>query len=125
MSSLLKFCSSNSFCCNKLLISVGKFFFLISQMNSVFCQKAPKNAELNGPVQAQDPSNDPNIFFDPALQKSVTKGSQANTEPFGGAASDSGSSDTASSTASDANLAVDPTASCVSYQCLYPVILAI
>lgn len=93
--------------------------------NSVFCQKAPKNAELNGLVQAQDPSNDPNIFFDPALQKSVTKGSQANTEPFGGAASDSGSSDTASSTASDANLAVDPTASCVSYQCLYPVILAI
>ncbi|PAV16122.1 hypothetical protein PNOK_0774200 [Pyrrhoderma noxium] len=80
--------------------------------NSVFCQKAPKNAELNGLVQAQDPSNDPNIFFDPALQKSVTKGSQANTEPFGGAASDSGSSDTASSTASDANLAVDPTASC-------------
>ncbi|KAK7050955.1 hypothetical protein VNI00_005067 [Paramarasmius palmivorus] len=54
--------------------------------NSVFCQKAPKNAELNGLVQAQDPANDPNIFFDPALKASVTKGSQANTAPFGGAA---------------------------------------
>ena len=51
--------------------------------NSVFCQKAPKNPELNGLVQAQDPANDPNIFFDPALGKSVTKGSQANTFPFG------------------------------------------
>ncbi|ESK94609.1 hypothetical protein Moror_14333 [Moniliophthora roreri MCA 2997] len=54
--------------------------------NSVFCQKAPKNPELNGLVQAQDPANDPNIFFDPALGASVTKGSQPNTEPFGGAA---------------------------------------
>lgn len=54
--------------------------------NSVFCQKAPKNAELNGLVQAQDPANDPNIFFDPAKQATVTKGSQANTAPFGGAA---------------------------------------
>jgi hypothetical protein len=34
--------------------------------NSVFCQKAPANAELNGLVQAQDPANDPNIFFDRA-----------------------------------------------------------
>lgn len=25
--------------------------------NSVFCQKAPKNAELDGLVQAQDPAN--------------------------------------------------------------------
>ncbi|KAI0749414.1 hypothetical protein C8Q80DRAFT_623560 [Daedaleopsis nitida] len=55
--------------------------------NSVFCQTAPKNAELNGLVQAQDPANDPNVFFDPALQKSVTKGSQPNTAPFSGAAS--------------------------------------
>ena len=54
--------------------------------NSVFCQKAPKNAELNGLVQAQDPSNDPTLFFDPAKQATVTKGSQANTAPFGGAA---------------------------------------
>ncbi|KAF4613479.1 hypothetical protein D9613_007807 [Agrocybe pediades] len=54
--------------------------------NSVFCQKAPKNPELNGLVQAQDPANDPNIFFDPALKQSVTKGSQPNTFPFGGAA---------------------------------------
>jgi hypothetical protein len=52
--------------------------------NSVFCQKAPKNVQLNGLVQAQDPANDPNIFFDPALQASVTKGSQANTAPFSG-----------------------------------------
>ncbi|KZT25910.1 hypothetical protein NEOLEDRAFT_1156051 [Neolentinus lepideus HHB14362 ss-1] len=51
--------------------------------NSVFCQTAPKNAELNGLVQAQDPANDPNIFFDPNGSKSVTKGSQANTFPFG------------------------------------------
>lgn len=54
--------------------------------NSVFCQKAPKNAELNGLVQAQDPANDPDIFFDPALKASVIRGTQANTEPFGGAA---------------------------------------
>lgn len=52
--------------------------------NSVFCQKTPKNMQLNGLVQAQDPANDPNIFFDPALKASVTKGSQANTAPFGG-----------------------------------------
>lgn len=54
--------------------------------NSVFCQKAPKNAELNGLVQAQDPANDPNLFFDPATKATVTKGSQANTAPFGGSA---------------------------------------
>ncbi|KAL0061947.1 hypothetical protein AAF712_011231 [Marasmius tenuissimus] len=58
--------------------------------NSVFCQKAPKNAELNGLVQAQDPANDPNIFFDPATKASVQKGSQANTEPFGGAGANNG-----------------------------------
>ncbi|KAJ3523476.1 hypothetical protein NM688_g8724 [Phlebia brevispora] len=51
--------------------------------NSVFCQKAPRHAELNGLVQAQDPANDPNIFFDPATSKSVTKGSQPDTFPFG------------------------------------------
>lgn len=54
--------------------------------NSVFCQKAPKNPELNGLVQAQDPANDPNLFFDPATNKTVLKGSQANTAPFGSAA---------------------------------------
>ncbi|KAI0690166.1 hypothetical protein BC835DRAFT_198827 [Cytidiella melzeri] len=53
-----------------------------TQRNSVFCQKAPKNAELNNLVQAQDPSNDPNVFFDPATGKSVQKGAQANTSPF-------------------------------------------
>ncbi|KAF9468058.1 hypothetical protein BDZ94DRAFT_1247081 [Collybia nuda] len=57
-----------------------------SLRNSVFCQKAPKNPELNGLVQAQDPANDPNLFFDPALKATVQKGSQANTAPFGGAA---------------------------------------
>lgn len=50
----------------------------------MFCQRAPANVELNGLVQAQDPANNPNIFFDPATGKSVTKGSQANTEPFKG-----------------------------------------
>lgn len=51
--------------------------------NSVFCQTAPKNAQLNGLVQAQDPANDPNVFFDPATKSSVTKGDQPNTFPFG------------------------------------------
>ncbi|TFK50394.1 hypothetical protein OE88DRAFT_249467 [Heliocybe sulcata] len=68
--------------------------------NSVFCQKAPKNAELNGLVQAQDPANDPDLFFDPNGAKSVKKGSQANTFPFGASgASDSGSSSSAASSA--------------------------
>lgn len=67
--------------------------------NSVFCQKAPKNAELNGLVQAQDPANDPNVFFDPALKASVQKGSQANTAPFGGAAASSGSNNAGSGNA--------------------------
>lgn len=51
--------------------------------NSVFCQKAPKNAQLNGLVQAQDPANG-DIFFDPATKASVKRGAQANTAPFGG-----------------------------------------
>lgn len=54
-----------------------------SLRNSVFCQKAPKNSQLNGLVQAQDPSNDPTLFFDPATSKTVLKGSQADTFPFG------------------------------------------
>lgn len=54
--------------------------------NSVFCQKAPKNPELNGLVQAQDPANNPNLFFDPAKGATVQKGSQANTAPFRGGA---------------------------------------
>lgn len=37
-------------------------------------------------VQAQDPANDPNLFFDPNGAKTVQRGSQANTAPFGGAA---------------------------------------
>ncbi|KAJ6538459.1 hypothetical protein DFH09DRAFT_1398180, partial [Mycena vulgaris] len=55
--------------------------------NSVFCQKAPANAALNGLVQAQDPANGPDLFFDPAGAKSVKLGTQANTVPFGGKAS--------------------------------------
>ena len=50
--------------------------------NSVFCQKAPNNSELNNLIQAQDPANDPDIFFDPATGKSVRKGEQPNTFPF-------------------------------------------
>ncbi|KAI0303720.1 hypothetical protein B0F90DRAFT_1626162 [Multifurca ochricompacta] len=52
--------------------------------NSVFCQKAPANPELSGLVQAQDTANNPNVFFDPALGKSILRGSQTNTEPFRG-----------------------------------------
>ncbi|KAI0326626.1 hypothetical protein GY45DRAFT_73962 [Cubamyces sp. BRFM 1775] len=82
--------------------------------NSVFCQKAPKNSQLNGLVQAQDPANDPNTFFDPATGKSVKKGDQPNTFPFGttGSASSGSSGSSASSasaaasTSSAANLAV-------------------
>ena len=50
--------------------------------NSVFCQTAPKNSELNGLVQAQDPANG-DLFFDPATQKTVKRGDQATTFPFG------------------------------------------
>ena len=52
--------------------------------NSVFCQKAPRNAQLIGLVQVQDPGNDPDIFFDPATRASVQRGAQANTIPFAG-----------------------------------------
>ncbi|KAL5486066.1 hypothetical protein ACEPAI_7110 [Sanghuangporus weigelae] len=73
--------------------------------NSVFCQQSPRNAELNGLVQAQDPANDPNIFFDPALGASVTLGSQANTFPFSTSDStDTGSTD-ASASVSDSSAA--------------------
>ncbi|PFH53001.1 hypothetical protein AMATHDRAFT_1726 [Amanita thiersii Skay4041] len=51
--------------------------------NSVFCQKAPKNSELDGLVQTQDPANDPNLFFDPATKATVKRGEQPNTFPFG------------------------------------------
>ncbi|KAI0264381.1 hypothetical protein BC834DRAFT_844045 [Gloeopeniophorella convolvens] len=68
--------------------------------NSVFCEEAPAHPELNGLVQAQDPANDPNVFFDPALGKSVLKGSQPNTEPFGGVVAASGNSSSAQTTSS-------------------------
>ena len=51
--------------------------------NSVFCQKTAKNSQLNGLVQAQDPANDPDLFFDPAKKATVMRGSQPNTSPFG------------------------------------------
>ncbi|KIP05829.1 hypothetical protein PHLGIDRAFT_36220 [Phlebiopsis gigantea 11061_1 CR5-6] len=80
--------------------------------NSVFCQKAPKNAELNGLVQAQDPANDPNIFFDPATKASVKKGAQANTSPFGtsGAASNSSSAASAASSSAASSSAASSSA---------------
>jgi len=58
--------------------------------NSVFCQTPPRNAELVGLNQAQDPANDPDLFFDPATKSSVKKGSQANTAPLGGGATSGG-----------------------------------
>ncbi|QRV75196.1 hypothetical protein RhiJN_03211 [Ceratobasidium sp. AG-Ba] len=61
-----------------------------SLRNSVFCQKQPRNSELAGLNQAQDPANDPNLFFDPVTKKTVQKGSQANTSPLGGGAAGSG-----------------------------------
>ena len=51
--------------------------------NSVYCQKAPRNSELNGLFQAQDPANGPELFFDPAKGATVKRGSQPNTFPFG------------------------------------------
>ncbi|THH20735.1 hypothetical protein EW146_g688 [Bondarzewia mesenterica] len=72
--------------------------------NSVFCQKAPKNAELNGLVQAQDPANDPDLFFDPATNATVKKGDQANTFPFV-------QSDSSASSAATTSTAVPSTAS--------------
>ncbi|KAF8968157.1 hypothetical protein BDZ97DRAFT_458267 [Flammula alnicola] len=87
--------------------------------NSVFCQKTPKNPQLNGLVQAQDPSNDPNLFFDPALKATVVKGSQANTFPFGDAASQSAASQAPATTSAAATggavlIAQPATTSCVS-----------
>lgn len=84
--------------------------------NSVFCQKAPRHAELNNLVQAQDPANDPQLFFDPASKATVKLGSQANTKPFvvgnGSAATDTtGSSDASSSAAASSSVAVSSAAS--------------
>ncbi|KAI5122268.1 hypothetical protein M0805_002349 [Coniferiporia weirii] len=72
--------------------------------NSVFCQTAPKNSQLNGLVQAQDPANDPNVFFDPATGASVTLGSQANTFPFGSAGSAAFSNSSVKRAASASNI---------------------
>jgi hypothetical protein len=38
---------------------------------------------FNNRSTAQDPANDPNLFFDPATKATVTLGSQPNTLPFG------------------------------------------
>jgi hypothetical protein len=59
---------------------------LPTKRNSVFCQRRPANQELNGLFLAHGPANEPDVFFDPALGKSVMKRSQPNTQPFGGAA---------------------------------------
>lgn len=48
-------------------------------------------------VQAQDPANDPDVFFDPATKASVKKGSQANTFPFGSSGTASASNSTSAS----------------------------
>ncbi|CAE7098835.1 unnamed protein product [Rhizoctonia solani] len=58
--------------------------------NSVFCQTPPRNAELAGLNQAQDPANNPDDFFDPACKCTVKKGSQANTSPLTGNANSGG-----------------------------------
>lgn len=68
--------------------------------NSLFCEKAPKNPELNGLVQAQDPANDPKLFFDPATKATVLLG-QPGTSPFNGA-STSGSTKIETSAAAEA-----------------------
>ncbi|KAB5591722.1 hypothetical protein CTheo_4836 [Ceratobasidium theobromae] len=59
--------------------------------NSVFCQTPPRNSELVGLNQAQDPNNNPDDFFDPACKCTVKKGSQANTAPLSGSATSGGS----------------------------------
>ncbi|OBZ72196.1 hypothetical protein A0H81_07966 [Grifola frondosa] len=74
--------------------------------NSVFCQTAPKNSQLNGLVQAQDPANDPNVFFDPATQASVQKGAQPNTFPFGTSGSSSSNSSALASVSVSASTSV-------------------
>ncbi|KAG0151653.1 hypothetical protein CROQUDRAFT_712822 [Cronartium quercuum f. sp. fusiforme G11] len=56
------------------------------ERNSVYCQVAPKFSQLAGIVQAQNPANNPMVFFDPKVttnSSSVLKGSQPNTFPFG------------------------------------------
>ncbi|KAG6908689.1 hypothetical protein DXG01_003703 [Tephrocybe rancida] len=78
--------------------------------NSVFCQKAPKNAELNGLVQGQDPANDPDLFFDPATKATVKRGTQANTAPLGEAAAPASSAAASATVASTGVvLAASPT----------------
>ncbi|KAG5724694.1 hypothetical protein E4T56_gene3752 [Termitomyces sp. T112] len=74
--------------------------------NSVFCQKAPKNPQLNGLVQAQDPANDPSLFFDPATKTTVKKGDQPNTFPFGGNSTAVATSAAARTTISSTDTAV-------------------
>ncbi|KAG8940744.1 hypothetical protein FRC00_012821, partial [Tulasnella sp. 408] len=69
--------------------------------NSLFCQKAPKNPELNGLVQAQDPANDPNLFFDPATKTTVLLGAPG-TSPFNGASTSDTTEDVVISAAASA-----------------------
>lgn len=58
----------------------------VEERNSVYCQEPPKFPQLAGIVQAQNPANNPNVFFDPKVKtnsSSVLLGSQPNTLPFG------------------------------------------
>jgi hypothetical protein len=54
---------------------------------SLYCDKAPRHAQLNGLVQKQDPDNNVTLFFDPTKADindgTVLLGSQPNTIPFG------------------------------------------
>lgn len=68
--------------------------------NSLYCQKPPKNSELNGVFQAQSPQADPNLFFDPKSTTgggNVKKGSDPRTIPFGNASMATGMNATAGS----------------------------
>ncbi|EGG04917.1 uncharacterized protein MELLADRAFT_64418 [Melampsora larici-populina 98AG31] len=78
--------------------------------NSLYCQKQPKNSELNGVFQAQSPQADPNLFFDPKSTTgggNVKKGSDPRTIPFGNASTTTGMNTT---TGSNTTTTVDSSA---------------
>ncbi|KAH9816467.1 hypothetical protein DFH28DRAFT_965347 [Melampsora americana] len=62
--------------------------------NSLYCQKSPKNSELNGIFQTQSSQADPNLFFDPKSTNSLKKGSDPRTIPFGTASIATGANTT-------------------------------
>jgi len=76
--------------------------------NSLYCQKAPKNAELAGLFQKQSSAADPKLFFDPKTNgKSVLKGSDPRTQPFGGATGQASATTPAKTDDGDADADVD------------------